>query len=631
MFKKFFQIIIMLIFTLPYTTTCFGAPWIDINITYDGKTERYNAENVYLYINGNRVENLSMPAIIFDGFTLVPAREVFEPLGAEVDWKKETEEVNISYKNNLITIKINSQTAAVNNKTVTLSMPAKIINNKTMIPVRFIAESLGLTVEWDAEKRIVNIRENADNSNIDIVTIDPPDNNTSSEILSESEADEKTAARRDPVNLDAPVCDGGIFKITADGDLGDFAATEINGTKISYLLSTTNPPDKTEYEFEDNYIKKASFEETVINGKKFTKITLSLKVSNSPVTYISNSSKTFVVDFVNDTPKFENLYVTDLDEEPLASDYELESGTDENSEPISDMPADENIFFKDDYLYIKKNSKFNINNITQTDNYQYKEYIINTNCDLSDIFKSGNYQINNSLIESVEIKNSVSTEIKIKEKKILAYNIVENTDYICIKPISPREKYSKIVIIDAGHGGTDPGAISSKNNITEKDITLSITKKVVNLLEKSDKIKVYAVRLDDTYYTRPERADFANELGDMFISIHANSFSGENANGTEVWYYPHKNDNEIGLSCKELAANLQKNLVNNLKSADRGIKSTDYDVLAFTDIPASLCEIGFITNPEEAEKLKNDEYKNLAADAIYKSINELFEKYTPQR
>ena len=117
----------------------------------------------------------------------------------------------------------------------------------------------------------------------------------------------------------------------------------------------------------------------------------------------------------------------------------------------------------------------------------------------------------------------------------------------------------------------------------------------------------------------------------MFISIHANSFSGEKANGTEIWYYPHTNDNTIGLSCEQLAQCLRKNLINNLKSADRGTKSTNYDVLTLTEIPASLCEIGFITNPEEAENLKNDEYKNLAADAIYKAIIESFEKYTPQR
>lgn len=635
MLKKKSQIIIVLIFTLLYPINCFCAPWIDINIIYDGKTSRYNAENVYLYVNGKRAENLSMPAIIFNGSTLVPAREVFEPLGANVVWKKETEEVDISYKNTSITIKINSETASVNNNTYTLSMPAKIINNKTMIPVRFIAESLGLAVEWDAKKRIINIREKADNLNNDIIAIDPPaDLPATEESAAETTTSEETVTERDPVNLDSPKCDDGIFKISADGKLGDFATTDIKNRKISYLLGKATPPDEKEYEFDDSYIKKVTFDETVIKGKKFTKITLDLKTSGSPVSYISKDSKTFIVDFINDKPKFDNLYVTDLDEEPLSSDYDLEEEPDignNNASDTSQILSDDNIFFKDGYLYIKKNSNFNINNITFTDNYQYKEYIINTYCDLSNTLKDGKYLINNELIETVEIKNSNFTEIKIKEKKILAYNIVENTDYICVNPVHPKEKYPKIVVIDAGHGGSDPGAISQKNNIIEKDLTLSIANKVVDLLEKNDRIKVYAVRLDDTFYTRPERAALANEIGDMFISIHANSFSGEKANGTEIWYYPHTNDNTIGLSCEQLAQCLRKNLINNLKSADRGTKSTNYDVLTLTEIPASLCEIGFITNPEEAENLKNDEYKNLAADAIYKAIIESFEKYTPQR
>ncbi len=635
MSKKFALLTISLFFILIYSSTSFGAPWINMEITYNGKIENYSAENVYLYVNGKQIENLTMPPIIFEGSTLVPAREVFEPLGAEVDWNKETQEVIVTYNDNLIKIKINSETALVNDIEKKLSMPPKIINNKTMIPARFIAESLGMKVEWNSDTRIINIRDISFEINPSEIIF--PET-TSTEETSEETTFENTTTKttqRDPVDLKDPECYNGIFRISANGNLGDFASPKKTNKKLIYILSKTNLPPKESYSFDDDYIKKAAFENISINNKSFTQITLYLKKDIEPITYISNDLKTFVVDFINEEPLYDDICIVDDDEEPFASDFDLNPdgtiNTNKNSQPnIPEISSNENVFFENNYLYIKKGSNFNID-ITEIDNYQNHEYIINTSCDLSKALSQGKYTINNALIDYVEITHSSTTTIKIKEKKVLAYNIIENTEYICINPIAPNQKYSKIVVIDPGHGGKDPGAESSGNDLTEKDLTLSIAKKTVDLIEKDKKIKAYATRLDDIYYTRPERVNFANELGDLFISIHMNSFSGEKANGTEVWYYPHNNDSSIGISCEDIAAILQKNLTANLKSTDRGIKSTDYDVLCLTKIPAALCEIGFITNPAEAAKLKTDEYKNLAADAIYKSIIEIFEKYTPQR
>lgn len=640
--KKFILFIVILFSILLYPLNSFAAPWISMKITYNGKSEDYNAESVYLYVNGKRVEELTMPPIIFDGSTLVPAREVFEPLGAEVDWKKETEEVLISYKKNFIKIKINSQTALVNDVEQSLSMPAKIINGKTMIPARFIAQSLGMKVEWDSNTRIINIREIIETEINELEPIEVSEETTETmEETTEIEESEVTTQRPN-VDLNEPECDDGVFKISAEGQLGDFASPEISDKKIVYILSKTNSPPKESYSFDDEYIRKVNFTDIFINNKKFTQMVLYLNDKAKPVTYISKDSKTFVVDFVNDAPKYDNLRPFDVDEEPLSSDVELEPDdvVETNGESSDEQNSGTNfintssggpVFFEKDYLYVKKNLHFNINNLTQTDNYHNREYVIDTGCDLSETLSKGKYLINNDMIDYVEIVHSSSTLIKIKEKKVFAYNITENTEYICIKPVSPREKYSKIVVIDAGHGGHDPGAESKLIDGVEKEMTLSIAKKAVDMIEKDKKVKAYAVRLDDVYYTLEERANFGNELGDMFISVHINSFSAERANGTEVWYYPHQNDSAVGVSCEDLAETLQKNLVDNLKSTDRGVKSTDYVVLYKTNVPAALCEIGFLTNAVEGAKLQTDEYRTLAAEAIYKSVVEIFEKYTPKR
>jgi len=607
-----------------------------MDITYNGKTEHYNAENVYLYVNGSRIENLPMPAIIFEGTTLVPAREVFEPMGADVEWEEETHQVTIKYKEHTIVITINSETAQVDDKTEALLIPARIINRKTMIPARFIAQSIGMKVEWDSDTRIINIREAPEP---EPTTIEITSESTTETITeSTTEYSTETTTERKPVNLNDPECDNGVLKITADGKLGDFSSIKTDGNKIKYTLCRTNLPSEESYSFDDDYIKKVNFSETAANDKNLTQITIYLKEPKTPAAYISKDLKTFVVDFVNEAPKFEDLYVIEFDDNtPFASDSDLPSNSDDENDEINppnnlnELPADENVYYKDNCLYIKKNSNFNLSKIKETDNYQHLKYTIDTNSDLSNTLPEGKYKINSDKIDYVEITHSKTTSISISEKKIYAYNISENSNYICVKPVLPKEKYKKIVVIDAGHGGDDPGAESEKNNIVEKELTLSVTKKAVNMIEKDGRVKAYAVRLDDTFYTRPERAAFGDEIGDMFISIHANSFSGEHANGTEIWYYPHSNDETIGVTCEELAETLLKNMIANLKSTNRGVKSTDYDVLAFTHIPASLCEIGFITNPDEAAKLKTDEYQNLIADAVYKSVIEIFEKYTPQR
>jgi len=99
-----------------------------------------------------------MNPIILDNRTLVPVREVFENLGGEVNWDSKERKVTITLFQKEISLVINSEEALVDNKTIKLDVPAKIINNKTMVPVRFISEHGGLEVDWDSATHTVNIK-----------------------------------------------------------------------------------------------------------------------------------------------------------------------------------------------------------------------------------------------------------------------------------------------------------------------------------------------------------------------------------------------------------------------------------------------------------------------------------------
>lgn len=114
----------------------------------------FASSNIELFVNGSFV-NSDVEPIIENNRTLVPVRVISENLGYEVKWNEKTESVSINGNNKNIVMTINSSTSFVNNKKFTLDTPAKIINNRTFVPVRFIAESLGTNVDWDNENRVV--------------------------------------------------------------------------------------------------------------------------------------------------------------------------------------------------------------------------------------------------------------------------------------------------------------------------------------------------------------------------------------------------------------------------------------------------------------------------------------------
>ncbi len=131
-----------------------------LTIYYDGKVEEYPWDPIVLVVDGHTVKTEEMPPIILNGRTMVPAREFFEQLGAEVSWDNNSRRVIIEYGGERIILTINSRTVYIgtNSATISPSDPApKIINDKTMIPVRFVAEEFGFDVEWVNETRTVKI------------------------------------------------------------------------------------------------------------------------------------------------------------------------------------------------------------------------------------------------------------------------------------------------------------------------------------------------------------------------------------------------------------------------------------------------------------------------------------------
>lgn len=126
-------------------------------IVGNGNSEQENS----VYLNDMKIE-FDVPPVIEEGRTLVPLRAIFEAMGMIVDWDGTTSTITATGKGNTISMRVNETTATVNGKTLTMDVPSKVIDGRTLVPVRFIAESLGAEVDWDGENRIVYIKYTPD-------------------------------------------------------------------------------------------------------------------------------------------------------------------------------------------------------------------------------------------------------------------------------------------------------------------------------------------------------------------------------------------------------------------------------------------------------------------------------------
>jgi N-acetylmuramoyl-L-alanine amidase len=216
------------------------------------------------------------------------------------------------------------------------------------------------------------------------------------------------------------------------------------------------------------------------------------------------------------------------------------------------------------------------------------------------------------------------------------------------------------ILIDAGHGGKDPGAcqtwkINGKNvTIREKDITLKVCKMLYERLKIAypDK-KIIMTRDTDKFLSLVERTDIANAVqvdsdeATLYISVHVNSSLNKNASGYEVWYlspgyrrtvldksvaqddkslFPILNSlmeeeytTESILMAKFIMDGLQAQIGN--KSKSRGIKAEEWFVVRNANMPSVLIEVGFLTNQEEAMNLNSDSYLQKTTQGIYNGIS----------
>ena len=218
----------------------------------------------------------------------------------------------------------------------------------------------------------------------------------------------------------------------------------------------------------------------------------------------------------------------------------------------------------------------------------------------------------------------------------------------------------RLIVMDAGHGGHDPGA-TGPNGVMEKEVVLDVTRRVARMVDDGLGVKVAMTRATDVFVPLRDRANFANkQRADLFVSIHANAHPQSVSEGVEVYFLSSEASDsdarqvaavENGVIQLESPASRQKttllksilwdlaqsefqqessfmaetvldSMTKSLRLVTRGVKQAGFYVLGGATMPAILIEIGFLTNLKEERKLNTPEYREAVARAIYSGLAE---------
>lgn len=260
-----------------------------------------------------------------------------------------------------------------------------------------------------------------------------------------------------------------------------------------------------------------------------------------------------------------------------------------------------------------------------TDEYDYENnrYIMTIPASSSINLADETFNINDSLVDTVNIfrdQDTGDTKIEFKTRKqfkfYTTYN--EKRGQTEINLLEPAKEDERLVVIDAGHGGLDPGA--TNNSVNEKDLNLAIALKLEKLLENNN-VKTYMLRQDDTFVGLYDRPYIANELNaTLFLSIHNNSIDNTSVRGTETLYYPEK-DGDTSFTGEKFAKLIQDSIINKISTVNRKtVERPGLVVLKYTKMPASLVEVGFLTNATDLSNLQNQTFQQKTAEALCDAI-----------
>lgn len=616
--------------------------------------------------------------------TLVPISFITEKIGAGIAWNGDTQEVTITHEGNTIVLTIESSKAVVNGKTYDLpnGVPAKLMayqgNYRTMVPVKFISEQLGYEIFWQGETKTVSI--NKPQQTLTAVRYDDsgiyPELRfkVSGEVsLTSFSVDGKSVGGEDTLTLDFhntkldlkdPPKYGKFIINDVIQEIYDVAITQTSTTPMNvravvglgYFRNGDVYYDNSTGEMVVQLINSVKYVDVeVVNGYNAVVI----ETNENPAFNVTNLGDAVYIDVINAklSEKESAIIVQDFGIDSVTYEQFDDSALYDHGVRFSRISVNLDNHTTSDNVYVQDVGSKIIVYVADTQNgtYNYAKDKQNATSQFGlDLTMPESYAVNyNSNSHSVSFsvpKNQIKKNLEIGEvkeddgivNKIVvtdngsAYGfqiyLVEEAQYqeqssgnlFEIAFTNPSLKNSQfrdlIIVVDAGHGGRDPGAVSP-NGTKERDVVLRASLILKQKLENAG-FKVYLTRERDNYVKLYDRAGIANQLpADIFISVHANAAKNTAAKGIETLYAP-----DISRNNKALARAIQDQLIDKTNATDRGIVSRpDLVVTRETEMSAVLVELGFLTNSDEEIRLLSEAYLEKCAESIVEGIIDFVE------
>lgn len=590
------------------------------------------------------------PPFIEAGRTLVPIRFVAEALGAQVGWYPEQQQVVVGYPGRQVVLTIGRNRARVGDVEVPLDVPPRIVAGRTFVPVRFVAEALGATVEWAAATYTVRVWRQP--SEVRRVTLN-----------------RAVGAAEIRVELSAPLLSYGVE--TAPDDPKRLVVTLFPAVPATALPAVPgSDPLLAGLRFEPDgrglrlvvdrrrtgpywlerdpnglgLTLKLSYQVTGIQVSQDGWVPVVTIRTDGPVAYQTltlTQPDRLVIDLPGVTPAAG--LPAEVPGVPALGLQRVRTGqpTPQTTRVVLDLagPRPPVITPTADGLVVRLPPHLtDVRWEALQGRTRLTLFLTGPATATAELLPDGRHlrvRIPQAVAAAPQVKQPgpgmAATGITISQGASGLDVVLEVPYYQGHKLLSgPGE--SQVVLelegsplsgrqiwVDPGHGGHDPGALGPSGS-QEKQVNLGVALRLRDLLVQAG-AQVQLTRQDDRFVELRARIQGANAAkADIFVSIHANSASNPQAAGIETYYWDNHPDSA------RLAQAIHRHLVEDLGLRDRGVKKNDYLVLREAQMPAVLVELGFISNPEEERLLTDPSFQQRAAIAIQKGIFDYFQQ-----
>ncbi|WP_127586561.1 N-acetylmuramoyl-L-alanine amidase [Paenibacillus koleovorans] len=561
------------------------------------RTEAASVPNaVQLYLNGAKLNPEVAPRIVND-ITIVPLRIISENLGADVKWIPDGQRIQVKQGKSVIELQIDNPVVSFNGVSEKLEAPPVIVDDNTLVPVRFISERLGLKVSWDNLSYSVSLFSHKEESASSGNGSDPDPGTNGTQSGSTNGGTGTTPQKPDGTGPTKPDGTGpskpdGTGSSKPDGT----SPPKPDGTGPSKPGDTNGNAGTTTGNNIGNGSTGAGSAGTGSTGSGSIGTGSTGTGSTGTNTGSNNGSGTGSIGSSGS------------------------SGPGASTKPPTNpaLLTLSRLDFTGEVLTIQTTKPVTPKLSTLSDPERIiidLPGVVLAGSTIVDLMpRSGEFAVKHPYVQKVRYSqrtdNPAEVRIVLDMKQKTDYKLTEDkaTNTIKLQPVVKRFK----VYIDAGHGGSDPGALSLSNR-HEKEFTLATEAKLAALLKQIPDLQVVESRTEDVYPDLETRVDEANKLGaDLFISIHANKFSNPSVNGLETYYYRPDSLAFANLVHGQMIAATGIN--------DRGVRIGNFKVIRETTMPAVLIESGYLSNKEDEARLYSEDYQNRLAAAIAASV-----------